>query len=155
MGALETTHRSSPFPHTCEVLVSLGIDPYTVLEHGNDETGYLVLGRHPDGKILPPFADAPVTSRVPWPSPEAWRLFADAQAKDVSAEPRWKVACINWTSPDAPHATTYLLVEGAAEVTRYHNTWADAVQWLDDHASILKPLADAQLKIAREAACAS
>lgn len=66
----------------------------------------------------------------------------------VHFPPRWKVACINWTSPDAPRATTYLLIGGAAEATRYHPTWADAIQWLTDHASILKPLADAQLMIA-------
>lgn len=70
--------------------------------------------------------------------------------------PRWKLACINWTTPDAPHATTYLLVGGSAEVTRYHDTWADAMQWLTDHATILEPLAVAQLKlaVAKEEACA-
>lgn len=69
----------------------------------------------------------------------------------VHFPPRWKVACINWTSPDAPHATTYLLIGGSAEVIRYHDTWADAVRWLADHAAVLRPLAVAQLKIAREA----
>lgn len=67
----------------------------------------------------------------------------------VHFPPRWKVACINWTLPDAPHAMTYLLIGDSAEVTRYHDTWAAAVTWLADHAPILEPLAEAQLKMAR------
>lgn len=55
--------------------------------------------------------------------------------------PRWKVACINWPHRDAPHAVTYLLIDGGAEITRYHDTWEDAIAWLDDHRAILGKLA--------------
>jgi len=45
--------------------------------------------------------------------------------------PRWKVACINWPHPDAPHAATYVLIDGEACLTRYHATWGEAMLWLD------------------------
>ena len=76
------THRSESFPRTCEVLRSLGIDPCTVLATGNDETGYLVLGRHPEGRILPSESDEFEMSRVPWPSRDAWTRFQEAQLAD-------------------------------------------------------------------------
>lgn len=52
--------------------------------------------------------------------------------------PRWKLACINWTSPaPVPRVMTYLNVAGAAYVTRYWPTWADAVEWLDKNSDHL------------------
>lgn len=41
---------------------------------------------------------------------------------------RVKVACINWSHPDAPHAMAYVLVDGAAEMTFYCATWAQAME---------------------------
>lgn len=46
----------------------------------------------------------------------------------TTAEPRWKVACINWGHPDAPHATSYLLVRGEAKHIAYHPTWEMAME---------------------------
>ena len=37
---------------------------------------------------------------------------------------RVKVACINWPHPDAPHAASYVLVNGEAVALAYHHTWA-------------------------------
>jgi hypothetical protein len=37
------------------------------------------------------------------------------------------VSCINWDLPDAPHATSYLLQDGAAVAVAYHDTWAEAM----------------------------
>jgi hypothetical protein len=67
--------------HANRVLRQLGIDPSTVLEHGADETGYLVLGRHPDGEFLMT-DDGPVLSRVPWPTRDDWFRFQEADRID-------------------------------------------------------------------------
>lgn len=61
-----------------EVLRSLGIDPTIVLATGANESGYLVLGRHPEGTLLPSEPDHPEISRVPWPSHDAWLRFSSA-----------------------------------------------------------------------------
>ena len=44
------------------------------------------------------------------------------------AEPRVKVACINWTRPDAPHAVSYVLIDGMARGDTYHPTWEQAME---------------------------
>jgi len=44
---------------------------------------------------------------------------------------RWKVACINWSHDDAPHACAYLSVNGAAGFDRYFATWSEAIEWAD------------------------
>lgn len=49
------------------------------------------------------------------------------------SEVRWRLACINWPHPDAPHAATYLNLAGEAVVFHPHDTFADAVTWLDEH----------------------
>jgi hypothetical protein len=40
---------------------------------------------------------------------------------------RWRVACINWSHADAPHAVVYL--EGMFD--RYFTTWSEAIEWAD------------------------
>lgn len=40
---------------------------------------------------------------------------------------RMTVSCINWHLPDAPHATSYLLRDGAAVAVAYHDTWTEAM----------------------------
>ena len=44
---------------------------------------------------------------------------------------RWQIACINWGHEVAPHAMTYLLVDDSAECTAYHETFGDAIRWLE------------------------
>ena len=49
---------------------------------------------------------------------------------------RVKVACINWSHPDAPHAMTYMVTAaGERTHTRACGTWAEAMaraDWLAD-----------------------
>ncbi|WP_232676705.1 hypothetical protein [Nocardioides sp. R-C-SC26] len=45
---------------------------------------------------------------------------------------RWRVACINWTHPDAPHAVAYLAIDHpdgtkTAEYSAYFTTWTEAL----------------------------
>lgn len=40
--------------------------------------------------------------------------------------PRWKIACINWTSKDAPQFVAYIATGGGAEFQRYCYTNAEA-----------------------------
>lgn len=52
------------------------------------------------------------------------------------AERRVKVACINWTHPDAPHALVYVLDSAEGIVAeRFFDTWAEAITrattWFD------------------------
>lgn len=42
---------------------------------------------------------------------------------------RWKVACINWTHPDAPHALAYAWDGHEIRAERYFPTWPDALAW--------------------------
>lgn len=65
-------------------------------------------------------------------------------------EPRWKVACINWTWPTAPHAISYLLIDGSAHVERFHDTWEDAIAWLESFGDKLTEWADYLAKINAE-----
>ncbi len=44
---------------------------------------------------------------------------------------RWKVACINWGHPDAPHAMTYRLRDAELQAEHYWPTWADAVAHIE------------------------
>lgn len=37
------------------------------------------------------------------------------------------VACINWTTPDAPHAMSYVLRDGEVLASAYHDTWVEAM----------------------------
>lgn len=41
---------------------------------------------------------------------------------------RWKVACINWSHPDAPHAVSYALRDGEMVADQFHVTWDDAME---------------------------
>lgn len=51
----------------------------------------------------------------------------------VHFPPRWKVACINWTSPEGvPRACTYVSVANEAHHVTYWKTWDEAVVWLND-----------------------
>jgi hypothetical protein len=43
---------------------------------------------------------------------------------------RWKVACINWSHPDAPHAISYLWDGEEMRTERYWPTWADAMAYV-------------------------
>ena len=60
--------------------------------------------------------------------------------------PRWKVACINWPHDDAPHAATYVLIDGDARMTRYHATWEEAILWLDESRDRLGPWIEALVR---------
>ena len=51
-------------------------------------------------------------------------MLADPDRKRA----RIKVACINWTHQDAPHATSYVEVGGGAYFIDYHATWDDAME---------------------------
>jgi hypothetical protein len=66
--------------------------------------------------------------------------------------PRWKVACVNWPFPDAPHALTYVLIDGEACLVRPHATWEDAIVWLDESRDRLHPWAEALVRNRRGAA---
>ena len=41
---------------------------------------------------------------------------------------RFKIACINWGHPDAPHALSYVLIGSEMAGEAYHATWCEAVQ---------------------------
>lgn len=91
------------FPHTRDMLLSLGISPSHVPVHGCDETGYLVLGRHPDGRVLPSTPDEPEMSRVPWPTQDAWLRFQEARERDVIARTPHRVQLSRrkgWRKPE-------------------------------------------------------
>lgn len=46
---------------------------------------------------------------------------------------RWKVACINWTYPDAPHAIAYSVGDdGHMIYSQYFPTHAEAITFADD-----------------------
>lgn len=48
---------------------------------------------------------------------------------------RWKVACINWTHPGAPHAIAYSVGDdGHMIYSRYFPTHAEAIRFADDTA---------------------
>lgn len=48
---------------------------------------------------------------------------------------RWKVACINWSLPEAPKAAAYAInEEGVAIYDRYFLTHAEAIAFADDAA---------------------
>ncbi|WP_295014821.1 hypothetical protein [uncultured Microbacterium sp.] len=70
------------YDHTRELFESLGIDSAKVLTTGWNETGYLVFGRDPNGRPLPATSEASQISRVPWPTPDAFRRFQEAQLAD-------------------------------------------------------------------------
>jgi len=70
------------YDHTRRLFESLGIDATNVLEHGADESGYLVFGRHPDGEFIATSSDGPLISRVPWPTSTAFAMFRGAQLAD-------------------------------------------------------------------------
>lgn len=54
-------------------------------------------------------------------------------------EYRWKVACINWSLPDAPKAVAYVLgADGFACGWSDFPTWAEAVAYADHHARTTK-----------------
>ena len=46
---------------------------------------------------------------------------------------RWKVACINWSHPDAPHAAAYLVGPDGMIFDRYFATHAEAIAFADKH----------------------
>ena len=48
------------------------------------------------------------------------------------------VACINWGHPDAPHAVSYVLAEGSAIGSVYHDTWDQAMQRANELAVRIK-----------------
>jgi len=75
---------------------------------------------------------------------------ADCVCTDQVDDPRWRVACINWTWPDAPHALTYLLIDGDAHVERFHDSWEDAVAWLESFGDKLATWADFLTRMKRE-----
>lgn len=60
--------------------------------------------------------------------------------------PRWKVACVNWPFSDAPHAITYVLIDGEACLIRPHTTWEDAILWLNESGDKLQLWAEALLR---------
>lgn len=44
---------------------------------------------------------------------------------------RWKIACINWSHPDAPHASAYILdPRGSMIASWYFPTWHEAVEFV-------------------------
>jgi hypothetical protein len=45
----------------------------------------------------------------------------------VKTYPRWVVACINWTHPDAPHAMSYLWDGDEMKGEAYHADWSEAM----------------------------
>ena len=47
---------------------------------------------------------------------------------------RWKVACINWGHPTAPHATAYLMGGEGMIFNRYFATHAEAITYADKQA---------------------
>ena len=48
---------------------------------------------------------------------------------------RWKVACVNWSTPTAPHAIAYLIgPEGFAIAVRCFDTHAEAITYADNQA---------------------
>ncbi|TQL46690.1 hypothetical protein FB562_2214 [Homoserinimonas aerilata] len=51
------------------------------------------------------------------------------------------VACINWNHPDAPHAVSYVLRDGEAIASVYHDTWAEAMHRANELAARLKAVA--------------
>jgi len=73
------------FPHACEALTSLGIDPDMVMAAGATEDGYISTVRHQDGTELPSESDTPRLYRVPWPSRDAWLKVREAIALDTVA----------------------------------------------------------------------
>lgn len=68
----------------------------------------------------------------------------------VHSPGRWRVACINWTAPDASHATTYCAIDDGLAMSQHWGTWADAIAWLDEHADDLEAWAIKLTQIARE-----
>lgn len=40
---------------------------------------------------------------------------------------RIKVACINWSHSEAPHATAYIIINGEIRVETYCDTWDEAM----------------------------
>lgn len=66
--------------------------------------------------------------------------------------PRWQVACLNWTTPDAPHALVYCLVDGTAYAERFFATWGDAVAWCDRNRNDLERWAKKLAQTHREVA---
>lgn len=53
--------------------------------------------------------------------------------------PRVKVACINWSHADAPHALIYLLRNGEAVAEQFVDTWADAMALVPRYARLIPP----------------
>lgn len=51
-------------------------------------------------------------------------MLADPERKRA----RIKVACINWSHKDVPHATSYVQVGASAYFIDYHATWDDAME---------------------------
>ena len=47
---------------------------------------------------------------------------------------RWKVACINWSHPDAPHGLTHLLDGDLIVLERFFPTHAEALNFADSFA---------------------
>lgn len=48
---------------------------------------------------------------------------------------RWRVACINWSHPTAPHATAYLIdINGLLRYGEYFATHAEAITYADKQA---------------------
>jgi len=71
------------YERTSAALRAVGIDPGVVVADSLDESGYTMLGRHQDGRVLP--ADRLTVSRVPWPSREAWLRVQQCLAVDMAA----------------------------------------------------------------------
>lgn len=46
---------------------------------------------------------------------------------EMAAPDRVKVACINWSYPDAPHALIYVLRDGEAVADQFTSTWVEAM----------------------------
>ena len=47
---------------------------------------------------------------------------------------RWKVACINWGKPDAPHALAYAWDGHEMRAQQFFPTWEQALAWANEMA---------------------
>lgn len=63
------------------------------------------------------------------------RLLRQGRRGDAVHHPfRFRVACINWSHRDAPHAVAYLMRNGEMVADWFFDTHAEAIAFADDRA---------------------
>lgn len=95
-------------------------DDYVHLEEDHSECQPEVPGHECRCFISPP-CDACVD--CPAYIEEAWR-----------EDPRWKIACCNWTTPGIVHFVAYLAIDGGLRFAKYTDTYAEAWAHVENYA---------------------